>query len=83
MPNASSSLIKIYSEDISVPANLLKNILSPTDKADFCCTPFDKIFPGPTAITVPIWGFSFAASGMKIPPIVFSSASIIRFIKMI
>src|SRR5262249_43394862 len=32
--------------------------------------------PGPTAMTSPSWGFSFAVSGMMMPPLVFSSASI-------
>ncbi len=32
--------------------------------------------PGPTATTRPSWGFSLALSGMMMPPLVFSSASI-------
>jgi hypothetical protein len=31
-------------------------------------------FPGPTATTSPLCGFSLAVSGMMMPPVVFSSA---------
>ena len=32
-------------------------------------------FPFPTATILPSWGFSFAVSGMMIPPLLFSSSS--------
>src|SRR4051812_15183596 len=37
--------------------------------------PLSSSFPGPTAMTFPFVGFSFAVSGRRIPLLVFSSAS--------
>jgi hypothetical protein len=54
---------------ISVPAYLPYNTVSPT----FTVTG-SSFLPGPAATTVPRCGFSFAVSGMMIPPAVFSSA---------
>src|SRR6202044_1899709 len=54
---------------ISVPAYLPYNTVSPI----FTVTG-SSFFPGPAATTVPRCGFSFAVSGIIIPPAVFSSA---------
>jgi hypothetical protein len=54
---------------ISVPAYLPYSTVSPT----FTVTG-SSFLPGPAATTVPRCGFSFAVSGMIIPPAVFSSA---------
>src|SRR5206468_2974373 len=37
--------------------------------------PSSSVLPGPTAITLPLLGFSFAVSGRMTPPAVFSSGS--------
>ena len=55
---------------ISVPAYLPYKTVSPA----FTVTG-SSFLPGPAAITVPRCGFSFAVSGIIIPPAVFSSAA--------
>jgi hypothetical protein len=55
---------------ISVPAYLPYSTVSP----DFTVTG-SSFFPGPAAMIVPRCGFSFAVSGMIMPPAVFSSAA--------
>jgi hypothetical protein len=42
----------------------------------FKALPLSSRPPGPTAMTSPSCGFSFAVSGMMMPPLLFSSASI-------
>jgi len=54
---------------ISVPEYLPYNTVSPT-----LTVTGSSFLPGPAATTVPRCGFSFAVSGMIIPPAVFSSA---------
>jgi hypothetical protein len=54
---------------ISVPEYFPYNTVSPI----FTVTG-SSFFPGPAATTVPRCGFSFAVSGIMIPPAVFSSA---------
>ena len=58
---------------ISVPAYFPKRILSPFFTASLRSDPSSSNFPSPTASTFPSSGFSFADSGMMIPPLVFSS----------
>src|SRR5690242_1878661 len=55
---------------ISVPAYLPYKTVSP-----FFTVTGSSFLPGPAAITVPRCGFSFAVSGIMIPPAVFSSAA--------
>src|ERR1700730_9348498 len=62
----------------SVPAHLPNSTRSPTLTSSGRSVPVSSRAPGPTASTSPSTGFSFAVSGMMIPPGVFSSASIRR-----
>src|SRR5690606_17619335 len=58
----------------SVPAYLPNSTRSPALTSSFRTLPSSRIFPLPTASTSPSMGFSFAVSGMMIPPLVFSSS---------
>ena len=58
------------SSSISVPAYLPYSTVSP-----FFTTISSSFVPLPTATTSPFKGFSFAQSGIMIPPSVFSSAA--------
>src|ERR1700730_3676262 len=62
----------------SVPAHLPNSTWSPTFTSSGRTVPVSSRAPGPTPSTSPSTGFSFAVSGMMIPPGVFSSASIRR-----
>src|SRR6202163_1795448 len=61
---------------ISVPDHLPNSTRSPALMSIGTSFPASSRPPGPTATTWPSWGFSLALSGMMIPPLVFSSASI-------
>src|SRR5215207_8979221 len=62
----------------SVPDHFPNRTRSPVLTSSGLSFPFSSRAPGPTAITSPSCGFSFAVSGMMMPPLVFSSASIRR-----
>src|SRR5262249_44452392 len=62
----------------SVPDHLPNSTRLPGFKSIGMSLPFSSRPPGPTAMTSPSCGFSLAVSGMMIPPLVFSSASIRR-----
>src|SRR3972149_4340445 len=79
MPRMSSSrIIRCSSPSmlISVPEYLPKRMRSFTLTSSGMSLPSSFTFPLPTAITFPSWGFSFALSGMMIPPLLFPSSSI-------
>ena len=59
----------------SVPDHLPNSTRSPAFTSSGTSWPCSLRAPGPTATTSPSIGFSFAVSGMMIPPAVFSSAS--------
>jgi hypothetical protein len=59
----------------SVPDHLPNSTRWPTLTSIEMSLPPSSRPPGPTAMTSPSWGFSFAVSGMMMPPLVFSSAS--------
>ena len=58
----------------SVPDHLPNSTLSPTLTSSGVSLPFSSRPPGPTPTISPCCGFSFALSGMMMPPAVFSSA---------
>jgi len=60
---------------ISVPAYLPISTRSPTLTSSGIRLPLSSRRPAPTATTLPSSGFSFAVSGMMMPPLTFSSAS--------
>src|ERR1700734_48930 len=60
---------------ISVPDHLPNRMRSPTFRSSGMSLPVSSRPPGPTATTSPSCGFSLAVSGMMMPPLVFSSAS--------
>src|SRR4028118_1993321 len=60
----------------SVPDHLPNRIRSPALTSILMYSPSSSRAPGPTATTSPSWGFSFAVSGMMIPPLVLDSSSI-------
>src|SRR5579864_9392847 len=60
----------------SVPDHLPKSTRSPTLRSIGINLPDSSRPPGPTAAISPCEGFSLAVSGMMMPPLVFSSASI-------
>src|SRR6202035_877512 len=53
----------------SVPPYLPKRTRSPTLTSSFRTVPSSRTLPLPTAMTSPSIGFSFAVSGMMIPPL--------------
>src|SRR6266545_3559376 len=59
----------------SVPPYLLYRTTSPTETSSGTRLPLSSKRPGPTAMTVPSCGFSFAVSGMTMPEAVVVSAS--------
>jgi len=59
----------------SVPDHLPKRTISPIFTSIGEIFPSSVFAPGPTATTSPSCGFSFAVSGIIIPPEVFSSLS--------
>src|SRR5262249_49345946 len=78
-PIRSLSFMIMYSTPsslTSVPDHLPNSTRSPTLTSIGMSLPLSSRPPGPTAMTAPSWGFSFAVSGMMMPPLVFSSASI-------
>ena len=78
-PIRSLSFMIIYSTPsslTSVPDHLPNSTRSPTLTSIGMSLPLSSRPPGPTAMTSPSWGFSLAVSGMMMPPLVFSSASI-------
>src|ERR1700738_3761221 len=64
------------SSTTSVPDHLPNSTRSPTLTSIGISLPLSSRPPGPTAVISPCDGFSLAVSGMMIPPLVFSSASI-------
>ena len=72
-----SFMIRYSSPSIltSVPDHLPNRIRSPALTSSGMSLPLSSRPPGPTAMTSPSWGFSFAVSGMMMPPAVFASAS--------
>src|SRR5256885_558485 len=60
---------------ISLPDHLPNSTRSPALTSSGCNLPPSSRAPGPTASTSASIGFSFAVSGMMMPPGVFSSAS--------
>src|SRR6267143_665804 len=68
MRSSSSSIL------ISVPLYLPKRTRSPGLTSKGISSPFSRL-PAPTAITSPSMGFSFAESGMMIPPLTLSFSS--------
>src|ERR1051325_3581022 len=77
MPRISSSrMIRCSSPSIliSVPEYLPKRIRSLTLTSRGVILPSSPCFPLPTATILPSWGFSFAVSGIIIPPLLFSSS---------
>src|SRR6202034_1606479 len=59
----------------SVPPYLLYSTTSPTWTSTGTRTPLSSKRPGPTARTLPSWGFSLAVSGITSPDAVTCSAS--------
>src|SRR6266850_1233764 len=59
----------------SVPDHLPNSTRSPTLRSIGISLPASSRPPGPTAVISPCDGFSLALSGMMMPPLVFSSAS--------
>src|SRR6201999_2702504 len=59
----------------SVPPYLLYSTTSPTWTSTGTRAPLSSKRPGPTARTLPSWGFSFAVSGITSPDAVTCSAS--------
>ena len=59
----------------SVPDHFPNSTLSPTLRSNGVTLPSSLLLPDPAAIISPSWGFSWAVSGMIIPPAVFSSLS--------
>src|SRR5271166_1252603 len=77
MPMISDSfMIRSSSPSIftSVPDHLPNRMRSPAFTSSSCSLPFSSRAPGPTATISPSIGFSFAVSGMMMPPAVLSSA---------
>src|SRR6185437_4930177 len=68
-----SFMMRISSPSIltSVPDHLPKRTKSPLFTSGMTRLPFSSKAPGPTEMTSPSWGFSWAVSGMMIPPAVF------------
>src|SRR5215207_5536188 len=62
----------------SVPDHLPNRTRSPAFTSSGTILPLSARAPGPAAMISPSCGFSFAVSGMMMPPFVFSSASIRR-----
>jgi hypothetical protein len=62
----------------SVPDHLPNRILSPALTSSGVIVPVSERVPVPIETTSPYCGFSFAESGMMIPPAVFASASMRR-----
>ena len=58
----------------SVPDHLPNRMMSPALTSSGISLPLSSREPGPTAITSPSCGFSFAVSGMMIPPLDFDIA---------
>src|SRR5207249_7939737 len=77
---SSSRRIRTSSPSIlmSVPVYFPKRILLPTLTSSGSLVPFSRILPFPTARTSPFWGFSFAVSGMMMPPLAVSLSSMRR-----
>src|SRR5262245_37807738 len=78
MPRTSSSRRMRCSSPsilISDPEYLPNRIRSPAFTSRGMTLPSSLIFPLPTATTLPSWGFSFAVSGMMMPPVLFCSCS--------
>src|SRR6185437_6951848 len=59
----------------SVPDHLPNSTLSPAFTPIGWSLPSSPRAPGPAAMTLPVWGFSAAVSGILIPPLVFCSSS--------
>src|SRR5262249_3634164 len=77
MPRTSSSRrirCSTPSTVISLPAYLPKRIRSPAFTSRGRTFPSSSTLPVPTATISPSTGFSFAVSGMMMPPLVFSSS---------
>ena len=78
-PIMSLSFIMRYSTPsilTSVPDHLPNRMRSPTLTSIGMSLPLSSRPAGPTAVTFPCCGFSWAVSGMIMPPTVFASASI-------
>src|SRR5205823_4226239 len=78
MPMMSDSFMMMrssLSSLTSVPDHLPNSTRSPLLTSSGWILPSSPRAPGPTATTSPSIGFSFAVSGMMMPPVVFSSAS--------
>src|SRR5262245_20851710 len=78
MPRTSSSRRMRCSSPsilISDPEYLPNRMRSPAFTSRGMTLPSSLIFPLPTATTLPSWGFSFAVSGMMMPPALFCSCS--------
>ena len=60
----------------SVPDHLPNRMRLPTLTSMGMSLPLSSRPPGPTAMTLPCCGFSWAVSAMMMPPAVFASASI-------
>src|SRR5262249_48339261 len=78
MARTSSSRMMRYSLSSSLtsePEYFPKRILSPAFTSSGILLPSSPILPFPTAMTLPSCGFSFAVSGMMIPPFLTSCSS--------
>src|SRR5690606_30276039 len=78
MPMMSDSFMIRRSSPLSftsVPDHLPNRMRSPALTSSGTSLPASSRAPEPTAMISPSWGFSFAVSGMMIPPLVFSSDS--------
>jgi hypothetical protein len=78
MPMMSSSRITSNSSPSTLtawPAYFPNKTLSPTLTSSFLTLPSSRIFPLPTAWTVPWSGFSVAPSGITMPDAVVRSSS--------
>src|SRR6516225_7639268 len=78
MPMTSDSFMIISSSPsrrTSVPDHFPNSTRSPVLTSSGCTFPSSPRAPGPTAITSPSIGFSWAVSGMMIPPVDFASCS--------
>src|SRR5271165_1031792 len=78
MPMTSDSFMIISSSPsrrTSVPDHLPNSTRSPALRSSGCTLPSSPRAPGPTAMTSPSIGFSWAVSGMMIPPLVLASCS--------
>src|SRR3989441_154181 len=74
---SSSRMIRysLSSSFTSEPEYFPKRILSPALTSSGTFLPSSVTLPLPTAMTLPSWGFSFAVSGMMIPPFLTSFSS--------